>query len=245
MFTVQAREEHLDKLIGTFWLDETTPGDDDLATPIKDNLLMDKISRSLKQLTSGLPCLWKTKHPNITNNYNMCKNRLVSLLSSKLITTTTQLLRDHNDIFKKWEEKGYIEQVLDPYPRRQGVWYAQHFPVLRMQKDTSKIRPVFDCAAKTKGVCLNDFLTQGPQVMTTDMAEMFLRVQVAEEDRDYLRFLIFGKTDSPCIAMRAVFTQIIKQGEVYPGAYKNNYHGEFSRRHGQLPPNNSANRSPH
>jgi hypothetical protein len=189
MFTVQAREEHLDKLVGTFWLDETTPGDDDLATPIKDNLLMDKISRSLKQLPSGklqLPCLWKTKHPNIPNNYNMCKNRLVSLLSSKLITTTTQLLRDYNDIFKKWEEKGYIEQVLDPYPRRQGVWYAPHFPVLRTQKDTTKIRPVFDCAAKTKGVCLNDFLTQGPQVMTGDIAEMFLRVQVAEEDRDYL-----------------------------------------------------------
>jgi hypothetical protein len=92
--------------------------------------------------------------------------------------------------------------------------------VLRVQKDTSKIRPVFDCAAKTKGVCLNDFLTQGSQVVTGDMTEMFLRVQVAEEDRDYLRFLIFDETDNPCIAMRAVFTQIIKQEEVYHGAYK-------------------------
>jgi hypothetical protein len=124
--------------------------------------------------------------------------------------------------------------------------------VLRMQKETTKIRPVFDCAAKTKGVCLNDFLTQGPQVMnelvsvmhyfrrydiamTGDIAEMFLQVQVAEEDRDYLRFLIFreeqlliyrwrvhlfGKTDSPCIAMVAVFTQILKQKDMYPEAYK-------------------------
>jgi hypothetical protein len=204
MFTVQAKEEHLDKLVKTFWLDQTTPGDDDLATPIQDDILMDKISRSLIQLPLGklqLPCLWKTKQPNIPNNYDMCKNRLISLLSSKLITTTTQLLGDCNAIFQKWEDKGDIEQVLDPYPRRQGVWYAPHFPVLRMQKETTKIRPVFDCAAKTKGVCLNDFLTQGPQVMnelvsvlhyfrrhdvamTGDIAEMFLQVQVAEEDKD-------------------------------------------------------------
>jgi hypothetical protein len=205
MFTVQAREEHLDKLVKMFWLDQTMPGDDELATPIQDDILMDKISISLKQLPSGklqLPCLWKTKQPNIPNNYTMCKNRLISLLSYKLITTTTQLLGDYHAIFQKWEDKGYIEQVLDPYRGRQGVWYAPHFPVLRMQKETTKIRPVFDCAAETKGVCENDFLTQGPQVMnelgsvmhyfrrydiamTGDIAEMFLQVQVAEEDKDY------------------------------------------------------------
>jgi hypothetical protein len=125
-------------------------------------------------------------------------------------------------------------------------------PVLRMQKETTKIRPVFDCGAKTKGVCQKDFLTQGPQVMnelvsvmhyfrrydvamTGDIAEMFLQVHVPEEDKDYLRFPIFredqlliyrwrghlfGKTDSPCIAMMAVFTQILIQKDVYPEAYK-------------------------
>jgi hypothetical protein len=102
MFTVRARVEHLDKLVKTFWFDQTTPGDDVLATPIQDDILMDKISKSLKQLPSGklqLPCLWKTKQPNILNNYDMCKNRLISLLSSKLITTTMQLLGDYNAIF--------------------------------------------------------------------------------------------------------------------------------------------------
>jgi hypothetical protein len=71
--------------------------------------------------------------------------------------------------------------------------------------------------------------------MPGDIAEMFLQVQVAEEDKDYLRFLIFredqlliyrwrvhlfGKTDSPCIAMMAVFTQILKQKDMHPKAYK-------------------------
>jgi hypothetical protein len=77
-----------------------------------------------------------------------------------------------------------------------------------MQKETTKIRPVFDCAAKRGGMCLNDFLTRGPQVMnelvtvmdhfqrydyvmTGDIKEMCLQVVVPEEDRDYLRFLIY------------------------------------------------------
>jgi hypothetical protein len=74
-------------------------------------------------------------------------------------------LLDYNDIFNKWEESDYIKQVLDPYPHRNGVWYAPHFPVVKMSKETTKIRLVFDCAAKRGGVCLNDFFTQGPQVM--------------------------------------------------------------------------------
>jgi hypothetical protein len=141
MFTVQAREEHLDKLVKMFWFDQTTPGDDDLGTPIQDDIFKFKISRSLKQLPLGkllLPCLWKNKQPNIPNNYDMCKNRLILLLSSKLITTTTQLSGDYNAIFQKWEDKGYIEQVIDPYPRRQGVWYAPHFPVLKCKKRRQK-----------------------------------------------------------------------------------------------------------
>jgi hypothetical protein len=77
----------------------------------------------------------------------------------------TKLLTDYNAILEKWEQAGYIEHILDPSPRRSRVWYAPHFPVVRMQKETTKIRPVFDCAAKVKGLCLNDFLTKGPQVM--------------------------------------------------------------------------------
>jgi hypothetical protein len=62
--------------------------------------------------------------------------------------------------------------------------------------------------------------------MTGDIKEMFLQVVVPEEDRDYLRILIykedqlliyrwkvhlFGKTYSLCVAMMAVFTQILKE----------------------------------
>jgi hypothetical protein len=254
MFTVQAREEHLDRLVKNFWLDQSTPGDDNLSTPIQEDLLMKKIQQSLVKLPSGklkLPCLWKDETRDIPNNYDMCKRRLGSLLGSKLITDTAKLLGDYTDIFRKLEEKDYIEQVLDTFPGRKGVWYAPHFPVVKMDKKTTKIRPVFDCPPKSSEVCLNDFLMQGLQVMnelvtvlyhfrrhqmamTGDIKEMFLQIQVPIEDRDYLRFLLyredqlliyrwrvhlFGKTDSPCVGMMAVFTQAMRHKEEYPEAF--------------------------
>jgi hypothetical protein len=81
---VNAREEHLNKLRGTSWLERTTPGD--------------------------------------------------------------------RDVFKKLEEKGYIKQVLGPCLRSRGVWYAPHFPVLGVWRDTSKIRPVFDWTEKPQEI---------------------------------------------------------------------------------------------
>jgi hypothetical protein len=131
------------------------------------------------------------------------------------------------------------------------MWYSPHFPVVRMHKETTKIRPVFDCAAKYQGLSLNDCLMQGPQVMnelvtvlhhfrnfdvamTGDIAEMFLQVQVPQQEIDKLRFLLyvegqlqvyrwnvhlFGKTDRPFIAMMAVFTTIMENKNLYPEAF--------------------------
>jgi hypothetical protein len=65
--------------------------------------------------------VYKNGHPDLPNNYDLCKKRLIALLSSKLITTMTSLLSDYNAIFNKWEESDYIKQVFDPYPHRQGV----------------------------------------------------------------------------------------------------------------------------
>jgi hypothetical protein len=63
---------------------------------------------------------------------------------------------------------------------------------------------------------------------------MFLQVFVPDKDRDKLRFLLyidgqlqvyrwnihlFGKTDSPCVAMMAVFTTILKKQERIPGSF--------------------------
>jgi hypothetical protein len=61
--------------------------------------------------------------------------------------------------------KPSIERVVDPNPTRPNLWYWAHFPVIKSEKETTKIRPVFDGAAKFRGICINDYIMTGPSVM--------------------------------------------------------------------------------
>ena len=45
-------------------------------------------------------------------------------------------------------EKGYLRKVPSDEQLPNNVWYLPHFPVVRMDKATTKERIVFDCAAK-------------------------------------------------------------------------------------------------
>jgi hypothetical protein len=65
--------------------------------------------------------------------------------------TNGTLLKDYNDVFLKWEASGYIEKVQDKNPLRRNVWYWVHFPIVKEEKETTKIRPVFDGAGKIQG----------------------------------------------------------------------------------------------
>ena len=81
-----------------------------------------------------------------------------------------------------------------------------YFPVVRPDRTTTKTRIVFDASAKFEGVSLNDAIYQGPKLqreltdvllrfrrhpvaLMCDIAEMYLRIEVAPKDRPYQRFL--------------------------------------------------------
>jgi hypothetical protein len=150
------------------WTDNRTPKDDDYATPIGDDLIMMKMKKELTILPDGhiqLPTLWKEGQPNTHKNYEHAKNRLFSLLGSKSMTSNDNLLKDYGEVIQKWEESGYIEKVVDPNPTRPNLWYWAHFPVIKSEKETTKMRPVFDGAAKFRGICINDYILTGPSVM--------------------------------------------------------------------------------
>ena len=89
-------------------------------------------------------------------------------------------------------------------------WYLPHHPVINPHK--SKIRVVFDCAAKTCNTSLNDKLVRGPDLMNSligvlirfrkelvvlvaDVEQMFHQVKVHPEHRDALRFLWWPNGD--------------------------------------------------
>ena len=53
------------------------------------------------------------------------------------------------------------------------TWYIPHHGIYHPEKP-GKLRVVFDCSAKYKGICLNDILLQGPDT-TNNLVGLLLR----------------------------------------------------------------------
>ena len=104
--------------------------------------------------------------------------------------------------------KGYIRK-LEPGEADDGPsWYLPHFPVVREDKETTKVRIVYDSAARYGGMSLNNTMLPGlklqqdvfdvllrfrrnPVALVADLTEMFF-VIMAKKDRRYHRFLWRG-----------------------------------------------------
>ncbi|XP_062556821.1 uncharacterized protein LOC134221647 [Armigeres subalbatus] len=97
-------------------------------------------------------------------------------------------------------DKGYAVPVSEEDLKisRNNMWYLPHFPVENSMKP-GKIRIVFDAAAKSNGMCLNDVLITGPDLLKSlqgvllrfrrgkigfvgDVKEMFNRIWISEKD---------------------------------------------------------------
>ena len=91
---------------------------------------------------------------------------------------------------------------------KQSVHYLPHHGVIRQDKQTTKLRIVYDGSAKTTSdtVSLNDCLKTGPNLipklfdilirfrwhfiaLTADIEKAFLNIEIAPSDCDMLRFL--------------------------------------------------------
>ncbi|XP_061726521.1 uncharacterized protein LOC133532048 [Cydia pomonella] len=96
--------------------------------------------------------------------------------------------------------------------RTQRTWYLPHFGVDNVNK--KRLRLVFDAAATSEGLCLNDYLLKGPDLLnsllgimlrfrehsvgvTGDIKDMFLRVKIQPQDQDALRFLWRSRPTEP------------------------------------------------
>ena len=115
------------------------------------------------------------------------------------------MLHEYDSIIREQTHRGIVEVVKDTSDDIRGrVHYLPHHAVIRYDKDTSKVRIVYDASARSsEGPSLNDCLETRPKfdqnillrfclhrvAVTADVEKAFLMVSVAKGDRDVLRFL--------------------------------------------------------
>ena len=115
-----------------------------------------------------------------------------------------EVLKRYDSIIQDQLEKNIIETVnLEEQPELGKVHYLPHREVIRLDKDTTKLRVVYDASAKQGGPSLNDCLYSGPPLtsmifdvmvrfrahqiaLTADIEKAFLNVAIAPEHSDFL-----------------------------------------------------------
>ena len=152
-----------------------------------------------------IPLPFKNHVSSIPNNKSHALVR-VECLKRKL-ERDPKLCDDYQVFMKELLDKGYARKVPPDQlnPVSGSAWYIPHHGVYHPYKP-GKIRVVFDCSAKFRGISLNSMLYKGPDLTNSligvlirfrgdrvavmaDIESMFHQVRVPEHDSSFLRFL--------------------------------------------------------
>lgn len=193
----KSEPEDVAELLRGFWdIDRygIEQSSNELLSPIDKEIKIES-ERSIKVVDNryevAIP--WKTDSRKLENNYKMALRRLK--LTEKRIEKEPILRESYEKTIESYLEKGYTRKVSRSKKKPVEQWYLPHFPVVRMDKETTKVRIVSDAAAKYDDVCLNDMIHEGPKLQTElfdvllrfrknpvaivcDISEMYLRVQI-------------------------------------------------------------------
>ena len=206
--TVSGLRGEISGLLRQFWEIENprTSHDQPVLNP-DEQCALEQVQKSLKYLDGryqvALP--WKKKNvPDLPDNYDMALRRLYS--TEKRLRKNPEITEAYSENINQYLQKGYIHKIDPTEEKPARRWYLPHFPVVRLDRVTTKTRIVFDASAKFGGISLNDVIYQGPKLqkdlkdvllrfrrhpvaLICDIAEMYLRIEVAPKDRSCQRFL--------------------------------------------------------
>ncbi|KAL9968821.1 hypothetical protein ACROYT_G020955 [Oculina patagonica] len=147
---------------------------------------------------------WKEELPAVPDNREEAEKRLYSL--EKSLLKKPEVAQRYKEAMNANVDKGYVRKLETEVVNDGPSWYLPHFPVIREDRETTKVRIVFDSAAKCQGMSLNDAMLTGPKLqrdvleillrfrqkpvaLVADIKEMFSQIVLAEKDRRYHRLL--------------------------------------------------------
>ncbi|XP_048256637.1 uncharacterized protein LOC125382165 [Haliotis rufescens] len=162
-----------------------------------------EIDMSRIRIEMEAPASPEIKRGKLHNNYDSAFKRLKQI--EKRLSKDVTIQTAYGDVISQYLKTGYITKVPEKEVNKK-CWYLPHFPVVRPERNTTKVRMVFDASAKSDGVSLNDVVHQGPKMQNDlveillrfrkhpiaiicDIAEMYLQIKITEADQPYFRFL--------------------------------------------------------
>ena len=182
-----------------------TPTRESLMTP-EEKLAWGKVSQSMKfdgkHYEVTVP--WKEDRPNLPTNLPMAKQRLLS--TEKKLLKNKEVALAYQQVLNGYLEKQYIRRVPKDEEKPQQEWLLPHFPVVRPERASTKVRIVFDGSAPYEGKSLNTEALPGPKLQSNvfdilvkfrketvalagDISQMYHQLVLREEDRPLHRFL--------------------------------------------------------
>ena len=189
---------------------------------------------------------WKNGTPSLRNNLAAVLARQKNTNYGGYLEKKGTTLPEMDAKFLEQLLKGYIEEVIgDADINDPKEYYLNYFPVVNRNKETTKVRIVFDAASKDKyGKSLNSEIAKGPNrlndlypillrfrqhryAIQADISEMFLRCRLKKEDRRYHRFYwngkiwqwtrtLFGNRASPDLSQKVIVTNAELHEKEFP-----------------------------
>ena len=93
--------------------------------------------------------------------------------TEKRFIRSPDIADSYSKCIEQYVEKVYVRKIPEQ-EKCKSKWYLPHFPVIRLDKETTKTRMVFDASAQYEDVSLNDVIHQGPKLQT-DLCDVLLR----------------------------------------------------------------------
>ena len=215
-------ERQLDGIVPELWSLEAigiSPGKEELVDPVLSSFKKDVAFTGGRYVT-GLPWKKGSKY-RLLDNEKLARKRLCNL--NHKLSGNPDLKARYDGVFQQMLDSGVIEKVpLEEIECSRPKFYMPHRPVVREDKLTTKVRPVFDASARGYNqVSLNDCMEVGPCLLsnlteilvrfrrwpvavTADIEKAFHQISILEEDRDVHRFL--WQPDDDVMTMR--FTRV-------------------------------------
>ena len=242
----------LDELVNSFWELEKVGMGETYSTPDEqraEQLVTESIQHDGSRFEMGIPWSATSGIPSLESNAKQAEQRLQSLERS--LAKRPAVYEAYRNVLSTYMTKHYIEEVEPTTAAEDGSdqWYLPHFPVVRNDRVTTKVRVVFDASVNWGGTSMNEEMYAGrktqnnivhvllrfclePVALVGDISEMFLQIQLRQQDRKYHRFLwrhdpqhepkvyqfnriVFGVKASPYLAGRALEETSNKFGHLY------------------------------